>query len=83
MMVYFMRVISVYLIFEDGIKQIGKVKYCLQLFKMNLIFFVFDLNQVNVYYVSIINGQSRVIKIYKIFILVFKDRDKYVSGEFR
>lgn len=39
--------------------------------------------EVNVYYVSIVNGESRVIKIYKIFILVFKDWDKYVSGEFR
>merc|ERR1719318_121500 len=28
-------------------------------------------------------GQSRAVKIYKTSILVFKDRDKYVSGEFR
>ena len=29
------------------------------------------------------DGESRAIKIYKTSILVFKDRDKYVSGEFR
>jgi len=28
-------------------------------------------------------GQSRAVKIFKTSILVFKDRDKYVSGEFR
>uniref|UniRef100_A0A2R8ZFU1 Serine/threonine-protein kinase RIO1 n=1 Tax=Pan paniscus TaxID=9597 RepID=A0A2R8ZFU1_PANPA len=37
----------------------------------------------NVYHASTANGESRAIKIYKTSILVFKDRDKYVSGEFR
>ncbi|XP_046495972.1 serine/threonine-protein kinase RIO1 isoform X1 [Equus quagga] len=39
--------------------------------------------EANVYHASTTNGQSRAIKIYKTSILVFKDRDKYVSGEFR
>ncbi|XP_008578310.1 PREDICTED: serine/threonine-protein kinase RIO1 isoform X1 [Galeopterus variegatus] len=39
--------------------------------------------EANVYHASTANGQSRAIKIYKTSILVFKDRDKYVSGEFR
>ncbi|XP_048655718.1 serine/threonine-protein kinase RIO1 isoform X2 [Marmota marmota marmota] len=39
--------------------------------------------EANVYHASTINGESRAIKIYKTSILVFKDRDKYVSGEFR
>uniref|UniRef100_H2ZSG1 Serine/threonine-protein kinase RIO1 n=1 Tax=Latimeria chalumnae TaxID=7897 RepID=H2ZSG1_LATCH len=37
----------------------------------------------NVYHASTNNGESRAIKIYKTSILMFKDRDKYVSGEFR
>ncbi|XP_003468904.1 serine/threonine-protein kinase RIO1 isoform X1 [Cavia porcellus] len=39
--------------------------------------------EANVYHASTPNGESRAIKIYKTSILVFKDRDKYVSGEFR
>ncbi|XP_049510846.1 serine/threonine-protein kinase RIO1 [Panthera uncia] len=39
--------------------------------------------EANVYHASTANGDSRAIKIYKTSILVFKDRDKYVSGEFR
>lgn len=39
--------------------------------------------QANVYHASTATGQSRAIKIYKTSILLFKDRDKYVSGEFR
>ncbi|XP_036299937.1 serine/threonine-protein kinase RIO1 isoform X2 [Pipistrellus kuhlii] len=39
--------------------------------------------EANVYHASTTNGESRAIKIYKTSILVFKDRDKYVSGEFR
>lgn len=35
------------------------------------------------YHASTANGDSRAIKIYKTSILMFKDRDKYVSGEFR
>lgn len=39
--------------------------------------------EANVYQASTTNGQDRVIKVYKTSILVFKDRDKYVQGEFR
>ncbi|EDV23063.1 uncharacterized protein TRIADDRAFT_57946 [Trichoplax adhaerens] len=39
--------------------------------------------EANVYHASVNNGEERAIKIYKTSILVFKDRDKYVSGEFR
>ncbi|XP_029446407.1 serine/threonine-protein kinase RIO1 [Rhinatrema bivittatum] len=39
--------------------------------------------EANVYHASTSNGENRAIKIYKTSILVFKDRDKYVSGEFR
>uniref|UniRef100_A0A4W6CN28 Serine/threonine-protein kinase RIO1 n=1 Tax=Lates calcarifer TaxID=8187 RepID=A0A4W6CN28_LATCA len=39
--------------------------------------------EANVYHASTSAGESRAIKIYKTSILLFKDRDKYVSGEFR
>ncbi|KAM6184591.1 serine/threonine-protein kinase RIO1 [Rhynchocyon petersi] len=39
--------------------------------------------EANVYHADTINGENRAVKIYKTSILVFKDRDKYVSGEFR
>lgn len=40
--------------------------------------------EANVYHCTAPEGESdRAIKIYKTSILVFKDRDKYVSGEFR
>ncbi|KAM3604043.1 uncharacterized protein V6R79_005645 [Siganus canaliculatus] len=39
--------------------------------------------EANVYQASTCSGDSRAIKIYKTSILLFKDRDKYVSGEFR
>ncbi|TKS79207.1 Serine/threonine-protein kinase RIO1 [Collichthys lucidus] len=39
--------------------------------------------QANVYHANTSTGVSRAIKIYKTSILLFKDRDKYVSGEFR
>ncbi|XP_068424398.1 serine/threonine-protein kinase RIO1 [Clinocottus analis] len=39
--------------------------------------------EANVYHASTAAGESRAIKIYKTSILMFKDRDKYVSGEFR
>ncbi|XP_075069132.1 serine/threonine-protein kinase RIO1 [Mixophyes fleayi] len=39
--------------------------------------------EANVYHASTSNGESRAIKIFKTSILMFKDRDKYVSGEFR
>lgn len=40
-------------------------------------------DQANVYHASTSAGENRAIKIYKTSILLFKDRDKYVSGEFR
>uniref|UniRef100_A0A8C4RME7 Serine/threonine-protein kinase RIO1 n=1 Tax=Erpetoichthys calabaricus TaxID=27687 RepID=A0A8C4RME7_ERPCA len=39
--------------------------------------------EANVYYATTARGETRAIKIYKTSILTFKDRDKYVSGEFR
>ncbi|KAG8442408.1 hypothetical protein GDO86_011264 [Hymenochirus boettgeri] len=39
--------------------------------------------EANVYHASTSTGESRAIKIYKTSILMFKDRDKYVTGEFR
>ncbi|XP_063779178.1 serine/threonine-protein kinase RIO1 [Pseudophryne corroboree] len=39
--------------------------------------------EANVYHASTSDGESRAIKIFKTSILMFKDRDKYVSGEFR
>ncbi|XP_041927836.1 serine/threonine-protein kinase RIO1 isoform X2 [Alosa alosa] len=39
--------------------------------------------EANVYHANTANGENRAIKIYKTSILLFKDRDKYVSGEFR
>ncbi|XP_040405932.1 serine/threonine-protein kinase RIO1 isoform X1 [Cygnus olor] len=39
--------------------------------------------EANVYHASTSDGENRAIKIYKTSILMFKDRDKYVSGEFR
>uniref|UniRef100_A0A665T8E9 Serine/threonine-protein kinase RIO1 n=1 Tax=Echeneis naucrates TaxID=173247 RepID=A0A665T8E9_ECHNA len=39
--------------------------------------------EANVYHACTATGASRAIKIYKTSILLFKDRDKYVSGEFR
>lgn len=39
--------------------------------------------EANVYHATSKSGDEFAIKIYKTSILVFKDRDKYVSGEFR
>lgn len=39
--------------------------------------------EANVYQATTKDGQHRVIKVYKTSILIFKDRDKYVQGEFR
>ena len=39
--------------------------------------------EANVYHASGKMDRDVAIKIYKTSILVFKDRDKYVSGEFR
>nr|XP_023014701.1 serine/threonine-protein kinase RIO1-like [Leptinotarsa decemlineata] len=39
--------------------------------------------EANVYHAFSNSGEDYAIKIYKTSILVFKDRDKYVSGEFR
>lgn len=37
----------------------------------------------NVYYATTAEGKQMAIKIYKTSILVFKDRERYVTGEFR
>ncbi|XP_049808207.1 serine/threonine-protein kinase RIO1 [Schistocerca nitens] len=39
--------------------------------------------EANVYHATSKSGKDYAIKIYKTSILVFKDRDKYVTGEFR
>ncbi|XP_063968089.1 serine/threonine-protein kinase RIO1-like [Lytechinus pictus] len=39
--------------------------------------------EANVYHATTKLGEHRAIKIYKTSILTFKDRDKYVTGEFR
>lgn len=39
--------------------------------------------EANVYHATSKDGQDFAIKIYKTSILVFKDRDKYVTGEYR
>lgn len=39
--------------------------------------------EANVYHATSKTGEDYAIKIYKTSILVFKDRDKYVSGEYR
>lgn len=39
--------------------------------------------EANVYHAISENGQHRALKIYKTSILTFKDRDRYVTGEFR
>lgn len=60
------------------------------LFKMINRGVIFEMNgcvstgkEANVYHASTESGEHRAIKIYKTSILVFKDRDRYVSGEFR
>ncbi|XP_026690054.2 serine/threonine-protein kinase RIO1 [Ciona intestinalis] len=39
--------------------------------------------EANVYHATTVTGEHRAIKIYKTSILTFKDRDRYVTGEFR
>lgn len=39
--------------------------------------------EANVYYAKGANGKELAIKIYKTSILIFKDRDRYINGEFR
>ncbi|KAG2189824.1 hypothetical protein INT46_006024 [Mucor plumbeus] len=39
--------------------------------------------EANVYHAMTEDGQHRAIKVYKTSILTFKDRDRYVTGEFR
>lgn len=39
--------------------------------------------EANVYYAVCGDGSAAAVKVYKTSILAFKDRDKYVSGEFR
>lgn len=60
------------------------------LFKMINRGIVYEINgcistgkEANVYHAQTEEGSHRAIKIYKTSILVFKDRDRYVTGEFR
>ncbi|KAJ3219843.1 Serine/threonine-protein kinase RIO1 [Dinochytrium kinnereticum] len=60
------------------------------LFKMLNRNIIFEINgcistgkEANVYHATTDDGQHRAIKIYKTSILTFKDRDRYVTGEFR
>lgn len=60
------------------------------LFKMINRGIIFEVNgcvstgkEANVYHACTEEGVHRAIKIYKTSILVFKDRDRYVSGEYR
>ena len=39
--------------------------------------------EANVYHAINANGDQRAVKVYKTSILTFKDRDRYVAGEFR
>ena len=39
--------------------------------------------EANVYFATTSQNEQRALKVYKTSILVFKDRDKYVTGEFR
>ncbi|CAF3834752.1 unnamed protein product [Rotaria sordida] len=39
--------------------------------------------EANVYYAKTNNNEHRAIKVFKTSILVFKDRDRYVTGEYR
>ncbi|EDO32747.1 predicted protein, partial [Nematostella vectensis] len=39
--------------------------------------------EANVYHATNSENQGRAVKVYKTSILIFKDRDKYVTGEFR
>jgi RIO kinase 1 len=62
----------------------------LVLFKMLSTGFITEINgcistgkEANVYHARRPDGGSYAIKIYKTSILVFKDRDRYVSGEYR
>jgi RIO kinase 1 len=60
------------------------------LFKMLNRDIIFEINgcistgkEANVYHATTSQNENRAIKIYKTSILVFKDRDRYVSGEHR
>ena len=39
--------------------------------------------EANVYHATNAEGDERAVKVYKTSILIFKDRDRYVTGEFR
>jgi RIO kinase 1 len=39
--------------------------------------------EANVYYAPTDDGEERAVKVYKTSVLSFKDRDRYVTGEFR
>ncbi|PKB92545.1 hypothetical protein RhiirA5_508243 [Rhizophagus irregularis] len=44
---------------------------------------VYTSKEANVYHAITEHGNHRAIKVYKTSILVFKDRDRYVTGEYR
>lgn len=50
---------------------------------LNISSSIFPLTQANVYHALTPDHKHLALKIYKTSILVFKDRDKYVSGEYR
>lgn len=71
-------------------EQVMDPKTRMILFKLLNKGFITDINgcistgkEANVYHAVGKEGKEYAIKIYKTSILVFKDRDKYVSGEFR
>ena len=72
------------------IEQVMDPRTRMILFKLLNRGFIFEINgcistgkEANVYHCTAKDDPDRAIKIYKTSILVFKDRDKYVSGEFR
>uniref|UniRef100_A0A671ND87 Serine/threonine-protein kinase RIO1 n=1 Tax=Sinocyclocheilus anshuiensis TaxID=1608454 RepID=A0A671ND87_9TELE len=72
------------------VEQVLDPRTCMILFKMLSRGIFSEINgcistgkEANVYHATTAKGESRAIKIYKTSILLFKDRDKYVSGEFR
>merc|ERR1712029_505394 len=72
------------------IEQVMDPRTRMILFKMLNRGFISEINgcistgkEANVYHCTTADNQARAIKIYKTSILVFKDRDKYVTGDFR
>lgn len=75
---------------QYGIWQVMDPRTRMILFKLLNRGFIYEINgcistgkEANVYHCTTKEGKDRAIKIYKTSILIFKDRDKYVTGEFR